>query len=44
MVFPADSISTLIHKARYKPNPFVGGEIIFFPYVHCFVDLFIAFN
>ena len=39
MVFPADSILTLIHKARQ--NAFVGGDSIVFSYLHCFVNLFI---
>ena len=39
MVFPADSILTLIHKVRQ--NAFVGGDSIVFSYLHCFVNLFI---
>lgn len=39
MVFPADSILTLIHKARQ--NAFVRGDSIVFSYLHCFVNLFI---
>ena len=39
MVFPADSILTLIHKARQ--NVFDGGDSIVFWYLHCFVNLFI---